>query len=125
MNSPTVRVVERSGTKIIEEVGNNNPWKKEWACPRADCLPCQGQVILASEAKEEAVKLVCGEEGKEGTLDGVSEGRKDNQGRKKSAEERKSLTCCTKEGCNYIIECLTCRKAGAARRYFGETSRSP
>ena len=64
MNSPTVRVVERAGTKIIEEVGDNNPWKKEWACPRADCLPCQGQVILAQEAEEEAIKMVCGEEGR-------------------------------------------------------------
>ena len=25
MNSPTVRVVERAGVKLIQEVGNNNP----------------------------------------------------------------------------------------------------
>ena len=28
MNSPMVRVVERAGTKLIQEIGDNNPWKK-------------------------------------------------------------------------------------------------
>ena len=32
---------------------------------------------------------------------------------------------CTGEGANYSIECLTCRKEGKRRIYFGETSRSP
>ena len=51
MNSPSIRVVERAGTKLIDEVGNNNPWKKEWTCPRKTCLPCQGQAILGAEAE--------------------------------------------------------------------------
>ena len=29
------------------------------------------------------------------------------------------------EGCNYVVECLTCRREGRKRRYYGETSRSP
>ena len=36
-----------------------------------------------------------------------------------------SLPGCTSEGCNYVIECLPCRKQGKRRRYYGETSRSP
>ena len=68
MNTPTVRVVERAGTKIIQEIGDNNPWKKEWCCPRKTCLPCQGQAILEAEKVEEAIRLVCGtsEDGQEG-----------------------------------------------------------
>ena len=62
MNSPSIRVVERSGTKLIEEIGDNNPWKKEWTCPRKDCLPCEGLLLLGAEAEEEALRQVCGEE---------------------------------------------------------------
>ena len=62
MNTPTVRIVERAGTKIMEEIGDNNPWKKEWSCPRNDCLPCQGQSILGAEEEEDALKLVWGQE---------------------------------------------------------------
>ena len=40
-------------------------------------------------------------------------------------EDRKSLHGCTSEGCNFVIECLTCRREGKRRRYYGETSRSP
>ena len=29
------------------------------------------------------------------------------------------------EGCNYVIECLACRKKGVKSRYFGESRRSP
>ena len=85
-------------------------------CPRKDCLPCRGQLILGAEAEEEALKQVCGEEGKP---------ENNKEGRKKTAEERRSLPGCTTEGCNYVIECLPCRKAGITRRYYGETSRSP
>ena len=40
-------------------------------------------------------------------------------------EDYRSLPGCTQEGCNYVIECLKCRKEGLRRRYYGETSRSP
>ena len=29
MNTPVVRIVERAGTKLMEEVGDTNPWKGE------------------------------------------------------------------------------------------------
>ena len=64
-------------------------------------------------------------EGKERLKLKKEEKKDTKEGRKKSTEEKKSLPGCTNEGCNYVIECLTCRKAGTARRYFGETSRSP
>ena len=115
MNSPSIRVVERSGTKIMEKVGGNNHWKKEWACLRKDCLPCKGQLILGAGAEEEALKQVYGEEGKP---------ENNKEGMKKTAKEGRSLPGCTNEGGNYVIECLPCRKAGIVRRYFGETSRS-
>ena len=60
MNSPTVRVVERAGTKLIQEVGSNNPWNKEWSCPRRTCLPCQGQAILGAEEEKEALRMADG-----------------------------------------------------------------
>ena len=109
MNSPSVRVVERAGTKIEEEGGNNNPWKKEWTCPRKDCLPCKGQLLLGAEAEEEALRKVCGEEEKQ----------ENKEGRKKTAEYRRSLPGYTTEGCNYVVECLPCSKAGIIRRYYG------
>ena len=60
MNTPTVRVVKRAGTKIMEEEGETNPWKADWCCPRKTCLLCQGQAILGAEKEEEALKLFCG-----------------------------------------------------------------
>ena len=39
-------------------------------------------------------------------------------------EDTRSLPGCTSEGCNYVIECLQCRREGIKRRYYGETSRS-
>ena len=96
----------------MEEIGDNNPWKKEWSCPRKDCLPCQGQSILGAEEEEDTLKLVC------------EQGETQETG-KKTKEDRRSLPGCTQEGCNYVIECLPCRKAGKSRRYNGETGRSP
>ena len=32
-NSPTTRFIERGGPTIIDRVGRNNPWAKEWICP--------------------------------------------------------------------------------------------
>ena len=99
MNTPVVRVVEKAGTKLMEEVGDTNPWKKEWCCPRKTCLPCQGQAILGAEKEEETSNLVCGtQEGSLGERKGVW-----------SKEESKSLPGFTSEGCNYVIECFTCR----------------
>ena len=111
MNSPSIRVVERAGTKLIDEVGSNNPWKKEWMCPRKTCLPCQGQAVLGAEAEQDAVTLVVGD--KEG---------EEHKIKKWPKEDTRSLPGCTFEGCNYVIECLQCRKQGLKRRYYGETS---
>ena len=41
MNTPSIRIVERAGTKIMEEIGDSNPWKSEWSCQRMSCLPKQ------------------------------------------------------------------------------------
>ena len=116
MNSPTVRVVERARTKIMQEVGDNNPWKKEWCCPRKTYPPCQGQALLGAEKEEESLRLVCG------NVEGQTGETKKGSWLK---DDCRSLPGCTGEGCNYVIECLSCRKAGLKRRYYGETSRSP
>ena len=46
-NSLTVRFVERGGPTLMDLVGKNNPWSREWYCPRPNCYPCQGRRILA------------------------------------------------------------------------------
>ena len=109
-NCLQVRFVERAGTTVMEELGRNNPWANEWSCPRQDCLPCQGHLLLAAEAEEEAMKMA---------------GNTDTITTKTKKEERISLPSCTGEGANYCIECLTCRQEGRRRLYLGETSRSP
>ena len=108
MNSPKVRFVERAGTTVIEDLGRNNPWAGEWFCPRNDCLPCKGRQILAAEAEQEALQLTS----KEGNCT------------QRNREDSISLPSCTKEGANYSLECLTCRREGRRRVYLGETSRS-
>ena len=110
MSSPSIRVVERAGTKLINEVGSNNPWKKEWMCPRKNCLPCKGQAILGAEAEQDAVNLVIGDREEEKEELKVNKWPKD---------DTRSLPGCTSEGCNYVIECLQCRKQGLKRRYYG------
>ena len=94
---------------MIDDLGKTNPWAAEWFCPRKDCLPCQGRSFLAQEAEEEAAKMV--DKGQE-------------TARKVKPEDRVALPSCTSEGKNYILECITCRKAGVRRVYLGETSRS-
>ena len=96
MNSPTIRVVERAGTKLIDKVGSNNPWKKDWSCPRKTCLPCKGQAILGEEAEKDAIKLVVGDKNK----------TEEQKVIKWPKEDTRSLPGCTSEGCNYVIECL-------------------
>ena len=52
MNTPTIRVVERAGTKTMEDVGDNNPWKKEWSCPRIDCLLAKANPYSGQKRKK-------------------------------------------------------------------------
>ena len=111
MNTPSIRVVERAGTKLMEEIGDTDPWRKEWCCQRMSCLPCQGQSILGAEKEEAAVQQVCG------LQDGTSDGKTAVWPK----EDCRSLPGCTKEGCNYVIECLECRKRGIKRRYSGDS----
>ena len=96
---------------MINKVGSNNPWKKDWICPRKNCLLCKGQAILGEEAEQDAVSLVVGDKEKE-----------EQKVTKWPKEDTRSLPGCTSEGCNYVIECLQCRKQGLKRRYYGETS---
>ena len=63
MNTPWVRIVERAGTKIMDEIGDTNLWKSEWCYQRKTYLPCQGQVILGAEIEDAALKQVCGDKG--------------------------------------------------------------
>ena len=91
----------------METVGRNNPGAKDWWCPRKDCAPCQGRRALALEEVEEALMRTENKEVK-----------------KKSDQDRTALPSCTSEGVNYVLECLTCRRKGLKRQYFGETSRS-
>ena len=103
MNTPTVRIVERAGVKLIQEVGNNNPWSREWSCTRRTCLPCQGQAILGAEEEEAALKMADGDQ-------------EDQRTARWPREDIRSLPGCTSEGCNYVLECLQCRKDGIKRR---------
>ena len=98
--------------KLIQEVGSNNPWNREWSCPRRTCLPCQGQAILGAEEEKEALRM-------------VAQGQEEQKTATWPREDTRSLPGCTSEGCNYVLECLHCRNEGIKRRYYGETSRSP
>ena len=87
-------------------------WAREWACLRKYCLPCIGQSLIAAEIELESLRKVVGDEN---VADDILEeiGAKGNKGEVKiSKEDRKSLPGCTKEGCNYVLECLKCRKEG-------------
>ena len=107
-NSPTVRFVERGGPTLMELVGKSNPWSREWFCPRKNCVPCKGRLLLAAEDAEERLQMA---EKKEGVV-------------KRSQESRVAVPSCTGEGVNYILECAACRKSGKQVAYYGETSRS-
>ena len=85
-NFPQVRFVERAGTTLMEELGNNNPWANDWFCPRQDCLPCQGRLELAKEAEEEAMRMLNKEE---------------TDTTKPKKPERNSIPSCTGERTNY------------------------
>ena len=63
-------------------------------------------MILAVEADEEVLNLVTG------NIIGKVQIPK---------EDRKSKPRCTQEGCNYVLECLPCRKQGKRRQYYGVT----
>ena len=48
--SPAARFVERcGGGTIIDLLGRTNPWAKDWACDRKECLICKGRCLLAGE----------------------------------------------------------------------------
>ena len=108
MNTPSVRIVERAGTKIMDEVGDTDPWRNEWCCQRKSCLPCQGQEILGAEREKAALELVGGSQGGETQREASTSWPK---------EDCRSISGYTKEGCNYVIECLECRRQGVKRRY--------
>ena len=46
-NSLTLRFVERERPTLIDIVGRNNPWTKEWSLPRENCYPYQERRLLA------------------------------------------------------------------------------
>ena len=83
----------------MDLVGRNNPWAKDWACPRKSCLPCEGRGLLTAENEEEALKKIDSRVAKEAIP-------------KRSPEDMMSLPSCTSEGVDYVIECYTCRKSG-------------
>ena len=92
LNTPAVKFVERRGTTIEDDLGRTNPWSLDWFCPRKECEPCRGRLFLAKEVEEEALMAVAATVSEEGTGEGI----------------------------NYTIECVTCRKEGVKRRYYGE-----
>ena len=57
-NSPTARFIERGGPTVLELVGRNNPWGKEWICLCRNCLPCRSRGLLAAEQEEEAARML-------------------------------------------------------------------
>lgn len=51
--SLTVIFVKKGGPTVLDQVERNNPWGSQWFCPRGNCLPCNGRLLLAMEEKEE------------------------------------------------------------------------
>ena len=49
--------MERSGPTMIEEVCKNDPWEKDWFCPRKSCHPCKSRAILAQETEDETLAM--------------------------------------------------------------------
>ena len=88
----------------MDLVGRNNPWAKEWFCPRENCSPCQGRRLLALEEAEETTILLDKSTGK-------------GEVKKKRPEDKVALPSCTGEGVNYVLECYTCRRNGNRRMY--------
>ena len=101
-NSPKARFIERGGPTLLDLVGRNNPWGREWTCPCRNNLPCQSRGLLAAEEEDESAKMLDKSLGKEVV-------------KRRSPEDRKAIPSCTSEGVNYIIECYTCRRNGLRR----------
>ena len=46
LNIPSLSFVERSGTMVIQDIGQSDPWATDQFCPREDCWHCQGRLQL-------------------------------------------------------------------------------
>ena len=88
-----------------------------WFCPRKNCLPCKGRLLLAKEEEDETLRMA-------GFIED-SEEVKTIRKKVWRAEDRIALPSCTTEGVNYCIECMECRSKGVRKIYYGETGRSP
>ena len=53
----------------------------------------------------------------------IEEGRMKEKGRM-DRQDKIAKASCTGEGINYVLECITCRRKGVKRRYYGESGRS-
>ena len=98
---PSLRFVERSGTTIIEDVGQSDPWALDKCFERGDCWHCRGRLQLLQEAEERTTSKITGE----ATTTQPPE------------DCRTSLPGCTSEGLNYVLDCGTCRDKCIKRQY--------
>ena len=85
---PSLRFVEKSGTTILEDVGQSDPWAGEQYCGRKECWHCCGRPQLLSEAEERTVSKVTGEKARFNPPEDC----------------RTSLPGCTTDGINYVLE---------------------
>ena len=59
MDSPMVRFVERSGVKLVDDVGNTSD---DEYCGRIGCMVCEGRAVVGGEKEEESARNVGGDE---------------------------------------------------------------
>ena len=53
-----IKVVEKSGTKLVKQLQRNDPFKKKTCDNRDKCLGCSGQTQEAAERLEYHIKLI-------------------------------------------------------------------
>ena len=96
---------------VSDVLSRNNPWKVEAQYLRTKSPPCRGRRWIAAEEERKAMDNVAGRE-TEVTTPG------------KANREKKEITLpiCTRENVNYTLECITCKKEGIKRIYFGKNS---
>ena len=58
---PSLRFVEKAGTKIVQTLGQSDTWASERFCPRRNCHHCKGRLQLLQEAEQRSVAKITGE----------------------------------------------------------------
>ena len=92
-----IRIVERRGDKVIDQISKADPWEMD-SCSRESCMVC-----MEMEENDERVE---------------------DEDIRSSLDSKRKVGGCGREGVTYIITCHTCAKKGRNVKYIGETSRT-